>query len=90
MAILAIVSEVRMRNDRNVNALSLLSVRERQVPNLVLEGRSSKHIAAIIGVKLGSIHTYRSRLKTKLEVSDLPSLVRLAIRQGVIKLPKSP
>lgn len=75
-----------MKNDRNVNALRRLSVRERQVLNLVLEGRTSKDIAAIIAVKLGSIHTYRSRLKAKLEVSDIPSLVCLAIRQGVIKL----
>ena len=66
-------------------ALDLLSPRERQVLKLVVEGKTSKEIAAIVGVKPSSIDTYRSRIMAKLEVGDLPSLVRFAIRHGVIK-----
>ena len=39
----------------------------------------------IVGVKPSSIDTYRSRIMAKLEIGDLPSLVRFAIRHGVIK-----
>ena len=66
-------------------ALDGLSPRERQVLKLVVEGKTSKEIAAIVGVKPSSIDTYRSRIMAKLEIDDLPSLVRFAIRHGVIK-----
>jgi len=62
-----------------------LSPRERQVLKLVVEGRTSKEIARLIGIKPSSIDTYRSRIMAKLEINDIPSLVRFAIRHGVIK-----
>jgi DNA-binding CsgD family transcriptional regulator len=65
--------------------LNQLSSREIEVLKLVVEGRTSKEIAAIIGVKPASVHTYRSRIMAKLEISDIASLVRYAIRQGLIK-----
>ena len=75
----------RSRKTSNPAALDSLSPRERQVLKLVVEGKTSKEIAAIVGVKPSSIDTYRSRIMAKLEVGDLPSLVRFAIRHGVIK-----
>jgi PAS domain S-box-containing protein len=71
-------------SDASDSVLSKLSRREREVLFLVLEGRSSKEIAAILGVSAASVDTYRSRLMFKLEVTDTLSLVRLAIRAGVI------
>lgn len=65
--------------------LSRLSAREREVLKLVVDGRTSKEIAALLGVKPASVHTYRSRIMAKLEVNDLASLVRLAIRHGLIR-----
>lgn len=62
-----------------------LSPRERQVLKLVVDGRTSKEIARIVGVKPSSIDTSRSRIMAKLETKDIPSLVRFAIRHGVIK-----
>jgi RNA polymerase sigma factor (sigma-70 family) len=72
---------------KNVKAapLSRLSPREREVLKLVVEGRTSKEIAAVIGVKPASVHTYRSRIMAKLEIRDIASLVRFAIRQGLIR-----
>jgi two-component system, NarL family, invasion response regulator UvrY len=74
-----------MKKNAKTNPLSRLSPREHQVLRLVVEGRTSKDIAAIMGVKPTSIHTYRSRIMAKLEVQDLASLVRAAIRYGLIK-----
>ena len=74
-----------MKKTAKPAALDALSPRERQVLKLVVEGKTSKEIAAIVGVKPSSIDTYRSRIMAKLEVGDLPSLVRFAIRHGVIK-----
>ena len=75
----------RSRKTSKPAALDSLSPRERQVLKLVVEGKTSKEIAAIVGVKPSSIDTYRSRIMAKLEIGDLPSLVRFAIRHGVIK-----
>jgi DNA-binding CsgD family transcriptional regulator len=74
-----------MNKNAKAGAYGWLSPRERQVLKLVVEGRTSKEIAAACGVKPSSIYTYRSRIMAKLEISDLPTLVRFAIRHGVIK-----
>jgi DNA-binding CsgD family transcriptional regulator len=50
-----------------------------------VEGSTSKEIAAAIGVKPASVDTYRSRIMAKLEIGDIASLVRYAIRQGLIR-----
>jgi DNA-binding CsgD family transcriptional regulator len=69
----------------NQAPLDRLSARERQVFKHVVEGRTSTEIASIIGIRPTSVHTYRSRIMAKLEINDIASLVRLAIRHGLIK-----
>jgi PAS domain S-box-containing protein len=63
--------------------LERLSRRERQVLECVVAGKTSKEIAARLKISAGSVDTYRSRIMQKLEVDDLPGLVRFAIRQGI-------
>jgi two-component system, NarL family, invasion response regulator UvrY len=69
-----------------VSPLERLSAREVQVLKLVTEGRTSKQIARALGVLPSTVDTYRSRMMTKLGVNDIPALVRLAIRAGLIEL----
>ena len=66
------------------NPLAKLSEREREVLTFVVNGRTSKDIAALIGISSSSVDTYRSRIMLKLDLEDLPSLVRFAIRHRVI------
>lgn len=70
---------------READALRSLSAREREVLALVVQGRTSKEIARLVGVKPTSIDTYRSRIMAKLEVDDLCALVRFAIRAGLVQ-----
>ena len=63
-----------------------LSVREREVLQLVVEGKSSAEIAELLGLSTSTVDTYRSRLMQKLQVSNIPDLVRLAIREGLLPL----
>jgi DNA-binding NarL/FixJ family response regulator len=60
-----------------------LSTRERQVLQLVVEGRTSSEIAQMIHLSPKSVETYRSRLMAKLGVSDLPTLVKFALEHGL-------
>jgi DNA-binding CsgD family transcriptional regulator len=68
--------------------LDQLTAREIQVLKLVVEGRSSKEIARLLGLFPSSIDTYRSRIMAKLGVRGVPALVRLAIRFGLTDLEK--
>ena len=63
--------------------LESLSSRERQVLQLVVEGRSSAEIARTIHLSAKTVETYRSRLMKKLGVPDTPALVKFAIRHGL-------
>ena len=63
-----------------------LTPREREVLQLVAEGNSSTEIAEALSVSRKTIDTYRSRITRKLGISDIPGLVRFAIRSGLIPL----
>ncbi len=63
-----------------------LSSRERQVLQLVVEGKSSMEIAGILSLSPKTVETYRSRLMQKLEIGDLPSLIKFAIKHGLTPL----
>jgi two-component system response regulator NreC len=62
-----------------------LTARERQVLQLVGEGKSSKEIAVLLGVSIKTAESHRSRLMQKLDIHEVASLVRYAIRRGVIQ-----
>ena len=66
--------------------LARLSPREREVVQLVVEGKSNAEIAGILSLSLKTVETYRSRLMRKLGISDLPSLVKFAVQQGLTPL----
>jgi DNA-binding NarL/FixJ family response regulator len=61
-----------------------LSARELQILELVVRGQSSAAIGEALHLSPKTVDTYRSRLMTKLDVHDVASLVRLAIREGLV------
>ncbi|MBI5557756.1 MAG: response regulator transcription factor [Deltaproteobacteria bacterium] len=75
---------IRERHDQS--PLERLSCREREVLQLVVEGRSSAEIADIVFLSVKTVETYRSRLMKKLGIKDVPGLVRFAIQQGLTPL----
>jgi DNA-binding NarL/FixJ family response regulator len=66
--------------------LARLKPREREILQLVVEGRSSTEIASRLSLSPKTIETYRSRIMQKLGISDLPGLVRFAILHGLTPL----
>lgn len=62
-----------------------LSNRERQVLELVANGRSTKQIAGDLGISFKTAVTHRSHLMEKLGVHDTASLMRVAIRAGLVE-----
>jgi len=66
--------------------LNRLSGRERQILQLVAEGRSSAQIAATLHLSPKTVDTYRSRLMQKLHIGDVAGLVKFAIQHGLTPL----
>jgi DNA-binding NarL/FixJ family response regulator len=62
-----------------------LSGRERQVLQLVGEGKSTKDIAVHLGISTKTAESHRARLMKKLDIHETASLVRYAIRRGLIQ-----
>lgn len=60
-----------------------LTTREREVLQLIAEGKSTKQIGSLLGISAKTAETHRSRLMDKLEIRDTASLVRYAIRKGL-------
>jgi PAS domain S-box-containing protein len=66
-------------------AVTPLSPREVQVLALVAEGHSTKEVAALLGISYKTADSHRSRIMEKLSVHETASLVRYAIRQGIVR-----
>jgi DNA-binding NarL/FixJ family response regulator len=68
-----------------------LSLRERQVLQLIAEGGGMKSIGAQLGISERTAETHRARIMTKLEIRDVAGLVRYAIQHQLVDLaPKTP
>lgn len=63
--------------------ISLLSPPEKEVLNLVLQGKANKSIAAKLGVSPRTVEDRRARIMHKLKVDSVPQLVSLAILGGI-------
>jgi DNA-binding NarL/FixJ family response regulator len=62
-----------------------LTSRERQVLQLISEGKSTKDVACLLGISAKTAESHRARLMRKLDIHETASLVRYAIRRGMIQ-----
>jgi DNA-binding NarL/FixJ family response regulator len=74
----------RHRADSNAARVPKLSPREREVVQLVSEGKASKEVAAILHVTLATAETHRSNIMRKLEIHSIAELVLYAVRNEII------
>jgi two-component system, NarL family, response regulator NreC len=63
-----------------------LTPRERQVLQLIAEGKTSKEIGHLLGLSGKTVETHRTRIMEKLGIHNTAGLVRYAIRHGVIEI----
>ena len=62
-----------------------LSPREREVLQLVAEGKTTKEVAALLGVSVKTAESHRTRIMSKLDIHETAGLVRYAIRRGLVQ-----
>lgn len=61
-----------------------LTARQREILQLLAEGKSAKEIAHLLGLSVKTVETHRAQIMERLDIHDLPGLVRYAIRSGLI------
>ncbi len=64
----------------------LLSNREREILQLLAEGYSNKEIAVILNLSVKTVSNHRNRIMQKLDIHDITSLVKYALKQGFIEI----
>ncbi len=78
----AVVQAYRAKSDLPPDPLT---PRERQVLQLIAEGKRTKEIATLLGVSVKTAESHRTRLMEKLNIHETASLVRYALQRGLIQ-----
>jgi DNA-binding NarL/FixJ family response regulator len=76
---------VRQLQDKDIeDSYDLLTGREREILQLIAEGKSNKDIANMLNLSLYTVETHRSNILEKLNIHNVPELILYAVRKGVI------
>jgi DNA-binding NarL/FixJ family response regulator len=73
--------------DAEPGAASKITPRERQVLQLIVEGRSNKEIAGLLGLSVNTVSVHRANIMSELNIHNTAELVVFAIRNGLVSLP---
>jgi RNA polymerase sigma factor (sigma-70 family) len=73
-------------NINNANGFESLSLREREVFQLLSEGKSIKEIAETLGISRKTVETHKYNIMEKLHAKNITDLTKLAIKKGIIQL----
>ena len=76
---------VRQLQDRDIeDSYELLTTREREILQLVAEGKSNKDVANLLNLSVYTVETHRSNIMERLNLHGMPELILYAVRKGVI------
>jgi two-component system response regulator NreC len=76
---------VRRLKDKDIeDSYELLTAREREILQLVAEGKSNKDVANMLNLSVYTVETHRSNILEKLNLHTVPELILYAVRKGVI------
>jgi two-component system, NarL family, response regulator NreC len=79
-----IVQDLLTSTGRSARASAELTDRQREVLQLIAEGRSNKEIGEILGVSVKTVEFHRGRIMTKLGVHTAAELAAFAVRRGMV------
>jgi DNA-binding NarL/FixJ family response regulator len=79
-----VVAACLERLDKELTSLDRLTPRQREVLQLIAEGHTTKEIARKLGISVKTAESYRGELMQALDIHDIASLTRYAIRTGLV------
>jgi two-component system, NarL family, response regulator NreC len=74
----------KLQRSGGEDSYELLSPREREILQLVAEGKSSKEIANLLNLSVYTVETHRAKLMQKLNLRSVPEVILYAVRKGII------
>jgi DNA-binding NarL/FixJ family response regulator len=74
----------KLKRSGTEDAYDLLTPREREILQLIAEGKSNKDIANLLNLSVYTVESHRSNLMEKLNLRGLPELILYAVRKGII------
>ena len=80
-----IVAEFIRRGGTEASSVELLTSRQREILQLLAEGKNTKEIARMLSISAKTVETHRAQVMERLDIHDLPGLVRYAMRVGLIQ-----
>jgi len=86
LADIVIKDYIRLVPEAEVSAITILTPREREVLQLIAEGRNTREIALSLNVSTKTVETYRGQIMEKLDTRNIAELTKFAIREGLTSL----
>lgn len=80
-----VIASYVKRTSREISSLTRLTIRQREVLQLIAEGKSTKEIARLLDISVKTVEMHRSQLMETLDIHDIAGLVRYAIRVKLIE-----
>jgi DNA-binding NarL/FixJ family response regulator len=80
-----VIKEYVRRTSHEGDSADSLTPRQREVLQMIAEGKTTKQIALILKVSVKTVESHRAQLMKRLGVQDLASLVRHAVRIGLVE-----
>lgn len=80
-----IINNYMERGGGELTPLEQLTARQREILQLIAEGKNTKEIASILDISVKTVEAHRLQLMARLDIHDVPSLVRYAVRNGLIE-----
>jgi DNA-binding NarL/FixJ family response regulator len=72
------------RVDGELSPLEQLTARQREILQMIAEGKNTKEIASTLDISVKTVEAHRLQLMARLNIHDVPGLVRYAIRNGLV------
>jgi len=79
-----VIQEFIRAHEHDSDGLAGLTSRQREILQLIAEGRTTKGIAQVLNLSVKTVESHRMQLMERLKIRDVPGLVRYAIRVGLI------
>ena len=80
----AVIDTYLERVGGDTGPLEQLTARQREILQLIAEGKNTKEVAYLLGISVKTVEAHRLQLMARLGIHDVPGLVRYAIRSGLV------
>jgi DNA-binding NarL/FixJ family response regulator len=79
-----VINSYLERDESELSPLARLTDRQREILHRIAEGENTKEIASRLGVSVKTVESHRLQLMARLDIHDVPGLVRYAVRNGLV------